>query len=268
MSLGLGMNGDINHYRRYLAGQSLAATTITERVKFARRRWLEWQTWDVPSDTIGQWLSAYTGWTKRTYFNHLRSLFGFLHRSGVVLVDPMAPIRRPPAPRPNPRPLTEDQLRRALAAADRRVWSYLLLGYLAGLRAFEIGKFHGQDISPAGIYVVGKGGQAHTVPTHPLLWDLAQSYPRDAYWFPSPAAGRDHVGGPAVSQRVGKLFAELGIPGATHRARHTYGTQLLRGGANLRIVQDLMRHASLATTALYLGVDEDERRSAINGLAA
>lgn len=234
----------------------------------ARQRWDAWQTWTVEADTITSWLGSYSGWTRRTYFNHLTSLFGWLHANEVIPEDPMVEIRRPPAPRPNPRPLTEDQLRRALSAATPRVRSYLLLGYLAGLRAFEIGKFHGSNITPTGIYVVGKGGQAHTIPTHPILWDLAQRYPRDGYWFPSQSPGHEHIRGSWVGQQVSRLFAELGIEGATHRARHTYGTQLLRGGANLRVVQDLMRHSSLATTALYLGVDEDERRAAINGLAA
>lgn len=71
-----------------------------------------------------------------------------------------------------------------------------------------------------------------------------------------------------VTRAVRILFDELGIEGATHRTRHSYGTALLRGGANIRVVQELMRHSSLATTAAYLGVDEDERRRAIALLAA
>jgi integrase len=141
-----------------------------------------------------------------------------------------------------------------------------MLGHLAGLRAFEIAKFHGGHITPAGIYVLGKGHRAETLPTHPLLWDLALEHPRAGYWFPSQRGG--HLGSQSVTNDVTALFRSLGIAGSCHRARHTYGTRLLRGGANLRVVQELMRHSSLATTARYLGVDDDEKVAAIASLVA
>jgi Phage integrase family len=49
-----------------------------------------------------------------------------------------------------------------------------------------------------------------------------------------------------------------------HRCRHVYATRLLRSGVNIRVVQQLMRHASLQTTAAYTAVDEDELRDAVN----
>lgn len=268
VSLVLVMPPTISEYRTYLQSRGLAPLTVKERVKFARGRWNEWGTWEVTGADLSAWLGRHEGWTRLTYHNHLRSLFSWLQEAGHIEDDPMRGVRRPPKPRPSPSPLTEVELRVALAAADPTVRTYLMLGYLAGLRAFEIAKFHGRDITAAGIYVMGKGGQGATVPTHPLLWELAGRYPRDGYWFPSPVEGRPHVGAASVTQRIRRHFQQLGISGATHRARHTYGTTLLRNGANLRIVQDLMRHASLSTTAVYLGVDEDERRNAISGLAA
>jgi integrase/recombinase XerD len=51
-----------------------------------------------------------------------------------------------------------------------------------------------------------------------------------------------------------------------HRGRHYFATALLRGGANIRVVQELMRHSSLATTAKYLAVSADELRAAVGGL--
>ena len=67
---------------------------------------------------------------------------------------------------------------------------------------------------------------------------------------------------------MGKLFTALGISGSIHRVRHVYGTRLLRAGVNIRVVQKLMRHSSLATTATYTAVDESEMRSAIETLRA
>jgi len=107
------------------------------------------------------------------------------------------------------------------------------------------------------------------IPTHPALWDLAQSYPRRGLWFPSPVRAGEHYGTGYVTQRVAERFRDVGIErGSIHRLRATYGTSLLRSGANLRVVQTLMRHSSLATTEHYLGVDEDERVTAIGLLAA
>ena len=179
----------------------------------------------------------------------------------------MLAVRKSPAPRARPRPLSEDELMAALGSAEPRTRAFLMLGYLAGLRAHEIAKFHGRDISQDRIRVVGKGRVAATIPTHPLLWELARTFPREGFWFPPAQASTfAHVSSARVTYVVGRLFRSLGIEGATHRARHTYGTTLLRGGANLRVVQELMRHSSLATTALYLGVSEEERSSAVGGL--
>jgi integrase/recombinase XerD len=106
------------------------------------------------------------------------------------------------------------------------------------------------------------------LPTHPELWQIAQNYPRRGYWFPSEKAPAGHIDPGTVTRRVTMHFRSLDIDGSSHRNRHGYGTFLLRGGANLRVVQELMRHSSLQTTALYLGVNEDEKVAAIRSLVA
>jgi len=149
---------------------------------------------------------------------------------------------------------------------DARTW--VLLGLLAGLRAHEIAQLRGEDVTQDSIYVTGKGGQRAAIPTHPDLWQLAQAYPRHGWWFPSPRYPGRHILHSSVSIRISGIFRELGISGGVHRCRHTYGTRLLRGGANIRVVQTLMRHQDLATTAIYCAVDEDERRAAVSLLVA
>lgn len=71
-----------------------------------------------------------------------------------------------------------------------------------------------------------------------------------------------------VSTRTTRLFAANGIEGSIHRCRHTYATRLLRAGVNIRVVQELMRHKSLASTQIYTAVDEVERRDGIDRLGA
>lgn len=239
-----------------------------QRAAFAEARLRQWGSWDVAPDLIRAFLAAFVGHTLRTYYDHFRALYVWLLEDGRLATSPLAEIPRPPTPKPRPRPLSRDDARRALVMASGDLRAYLMLGRLAGLRAHEIAKFSGEDIDADALYVFGKGGQAAIIPTHPDLWELAQSYPRCGYWFPSPRGRESHVTAHAVTMRVSRHFARLGIDGSSHRNRHLYGTELLRGGANLRVVQELMRHADLTTTVRYLGVDQEEKVAAIRRLIA
>lgn len=118
-------------------------------------------------------------------------------------------------------------------------------------------------MSQTHLQVIGKGGRTAVLPTHPAIWKAAQRH--DGYWFPSRGG---HVSALTVSLRVSRVFWAIGVEGSFHRCRHYYGTSLLRAGVNIRVVQELMRHASLATTAAYLGVDQEEKQAAILALGA
>jgi len=222
----------------------------------------------TPSE-VTNWLGrpGYAAWTRATYYGHLRSYFRYATQIGIVQVDPMAGMRRPRPGKSIPRPLTPAQVATVLAAARPNLRAWLTLGLYAGLRAHEIAKIRGEDVTRDQLYVFGKGGQGAFVPTHPLVWVLAQSRPRDGWWFPT-CSSTGHVASGSVSTRTTRLFTANGITGSIHRCRHTYATELLRSGANIRVVQTLMRHESLNSTMIYTAVDEGERRDAINRLVA
>lgn len=249
-------------------GASDATVTVRLRVCAAFQR--EYDAATATADDIGRWLARpnLSPWTRHSYYGHLRSLYDYLRRSGRRPDDPMIDMRAPKRPAQKPRPLAPLEQSRAMVAADDTVKAFLLLGLLAGLRAFEIAKIRGEDISQDALYVRGKGGKDAMIPTHPLLWELAQVMPRQGWWFPSPHRDKEHIHPATVTRRISALFRELGIEGSTHRARHSYCTNLMRAGVALRIVQELARHDSLATTAGYLAVDEDERRAAVALLSA
>ncbi|MEJ7831739.1 MAG: tyrosine-type recombinase/integrase [Nocardioides sp.] len=222
--------------------------------------------WDVSGEEVAGWLEGYDGWTRVTYQQHLVATFAWLVEIGHVDESPMPMIRRGRQPRRRPNPLTPDDFDRVMRAAttrDERAW--LMLGALAGLRCHEIAKLHGRDVSEQLIRVVGKGGVDASVPTHPAVWTLAQEYPSDGYWFTSRMPG-EHVSGSCVSNRIAAVMRSVGLPGSIHRARHTFATNLLRGGVNIRVVQELMRHSSIETTARYLLVVEDEMMTAVHAL--
>lgn len=263
-----GMHPDTLTYLGHMAARRLSPRTIEQRAAFAEARLRQWGTWDVCATQICAFLAAYTGHTLRTYHDHFRALYTWLAESGRLESNPVDEVPRPPTPKPRPRPLSREDAARSLMHASGDLHAYLMLGRFAGLRAHEIAKFAGEDIDADALYVLGKGNQRAIIPTHPLLWELAQTYPRQGYWFPSERAAAGHVTAHSVTMRVSRHFARLGIDGSSHRNRHLYGTELLRAGANLRVVQELMRHADLTTTVRYLGVDQEEKVSAIRRLSA
>jgi integrase len=239
-----------------------STNTIRARRVFAMRCFEEWG--GVPSVTKIQATMnhpEWSDWTRSTYHTHLKNLCEWLLQAGYLRSDPMAEIRSPSRPHSEPRPLSEAELARVLEVAEGRVRDWIDLALLAGLRVHEIAKIRGEDVTEEGLYVHGKGGKRTTLPIHPDLWEMAQRYPRTGYWFPSPQGG--HLQANRVSDVVSKLFDELGIEGSIHRCRHSHATRLLRAGVNLRVVQKLMRHSSIQTTAGYTAVDEAEMTAAV-----
>lgn len=262
------MDSEISEYRNWMVARELATRTVEQRAEFARRVLRAWGSWQAEVGPVRAFLGPFRGHSRRTYYDHFTALFRWLHATGRVHTDPMPDIERPKKPRPRPRPLSAEDASLSLEAATGDLRAWLLLGRYAGLRAHEIAKFSGEDIDSTSLYVLGKGGQAAVLPTHPVLWALAQNYPRRGYWFPSSRTATGHMTGHNVTMRISRHFTALGIDGSSHRNRHLYGTNLLRQGTNLRVVQELMRHADLGTTLLYLGVDELEKIEAIRRLAA
>jgi integrase/recombinase XerD len=260
------MGYDLPEYARWMLSWNASTETIRARMIFARHvaeRWPDPR--QVTGDDLAGLLAVQvSGWTRSTYYTHLRSLFGWLLERGRVDRDPTLDVRRPRTPRGRPHPLPPGDVDRVLGAVSDHVRPMLLLGLLAGLRAHETARMHSDQITVDRIRVTGKGGRVDELPTHPILWELASS--REGYWFPGPGGG--HIGPQTVTWHASRLFRGLGISGSYHRCRHTYGTSLLRAGNNLRVVQELMRHSSLATTEKYLEVNADERRAAVLSLAA
>jgi integrase/recombinase XerD len=226
----------------------------------------------VTTDDLTAWPDSteLKSWSRATYHGNIRAFFKWLAMTGRIEADPTASelFRRPKVRQGVPKPLSRAEEQRALAAASGNIRAWLLLALRAGLRAHEIAKIRGEDVAEDFISVYGKGGKDAAVPTHPDLWRLAAAYPRRGFWFPSPKHGSQaHVSGESITILIGRHFRSpaVDIPtGSIHRARHSYATSLLRGGANLRQVQTLMRHDDPGTTALYTAVDEDELRAAIN----
>lgn len=258
----------ISRYVRWLQSWGASKRTVTAREATARSRLRAWGLSGMTAENIQNWIGRpdLSPWSRSTYHATMTCFCGWLVATGHLADNPMVNVRKGRRPPSSPRPLSEVEVKRVLAVVEGDVRTWILLALLAGLRASEIAKISGQDVTSDDIFVLGKGGKPVTLPCHEDLWELAQRYPTRGYWFPGNDEG--HMRPQQISLTVGKLFTSLGIDGSIHRLRHVYGTRLLRRGVHIRTVQKLMRHSSLDTTANYTAVDEDEMRAAIRLLSA
>ncbi len=155
----------------------------------------------------------------------------------------------------------EDATEPWIGARDRAV---LLLLYGAGLRIAEALSITAA-ILPLGetLLVTGKGNKQRVVPLLPLVREGVAAYLALCPWPMAPALPifRGAKGGPLNQGMVQKAMASarraLGLPSTAtpHALRHSFATHLLGAGADLRSLQELLGHASLASTQIYTRVD-------------
>jgi integrase/recombinase XerD len=209
----------------------------------------------------------------------LRSLLGFLHLRGLIggpLADAV-PSTASWRLSGLPRALEPEQLRALLESCDRRAATgrrdYAVLVLLArlGLRAGEVAALKLEDVDwRAGeLQIVGKGRRAERLPLPEDVGETIVCYLRDG----RPATAQDRslfvrvraphrgltTGG--ITQIVFAAARRAGLgPIHSHRLRHTAATQMLRAGASLEEIGQVLRHRRALTTAIYAKVDRDALR--------
>jgi len=207
----------------------------------------------------------------------IRRYFAWLQRTGQIETDPARRLTAPAGEARLPRVLTPSELRDLLepdsAALDAQppAWrlrddAILELLYGCGLRVSELCGLDtdGVDLGSANLTVWGKGSRQRRVPVGQPAADAL------AGWLDHgrPAVGDLCQAGPAVFvnhrlRRIGPrdvsriLDSRSPVPTHPHALRHTYATHLLDGGADLRVVQELLGHASLRTTEIYTHVSTE-----------
>ncbi len=200
----------------------------------------------------------------------VRTFHAFLLREGEASADPSEGVVRPKVPRTLPRPLTISEVESILAVpgdADLpglRDRAFLEVLYGAGLRISELVGLDVDDVDldEGSVRVMGKGSKERIVPLGRFAARAVKAYLTRA----RPSLARERSGGALfLNQRGGRLTRQ----GATkilkacarraglrkrvtpHMLRHSFATHLLEGGADIRVVQELLGHASLATTQIY-----------------
>ena len=258
----------------------LSRRTITDRTQLLAR--VSRQTRKPPEASTGAELTRFLAapvspGTRQTYHSTLKSWHRWLVVQGHRQDDPTLLIPAPRVPRRHPRPVMDEHLTVLLNTRMKaRTRALILLCAYQGLRIGEACTVRGEHVDVIGgrLRVLGKGGTDEVIPLHPAVAELAASYPRSGWWFPAygPNVDRPDGGGPilprSASTIVSNVMRRAGVPGTAHSLRHWTATAMLRGGADARVVQTVLRHANLATTALYLQVDADQQRAAIGALPA
>lgn len=218
-----------------------------------------------------------------------RAFFAWAARTGRLPADPAAALRSPRVDRRLPPTVEPDQARRVLdalaarvdeagddddRAARRRDLAIVEVLYASGIRVSELAGLDTGDLdgSRGLLRVLGKGGKQRTVPLGAPALRALDAWLAVRHRLAGPAAGQAvFVGdrGGRIDPRVVRRLvhrALAAVPGTPdlgpHGLRHAMATHLLQGGADLRSVQELLGHSSLATTQLYTHVSGDRLRRA------
>jgi integrase/recombinase XerD len=202
----------------------------------------------------------------------LRSFFRFLLDQGLRQDNPASLLESPRKPQRIPKVLTRETVDSLLSSIpldnprgirDRALFE---LVYSCGLRISEAVHLDLQDLyfSESLIRVVGKGNKERLVPfgSEAETWlrrYIAEARPQLARHIKSRALFISRRGKRLTRKGIWKNYAQLasalGISSKVHVLRHSFATELLSGGADLRSVQELLGHADLTTTQIYTHVE-------------
>lgn len=207
----------------------------------------------------------------------LRSFFAFLYQEGRISANPARLVATPKTPKHLPNFLSVDdafglvQEPEGIGLLPVRDRALLELLYSSGLRVSEIAGLNVDDLNVREglVKVLGKGRKERIVPVGGKALDALKSYMIERLLFrKKKRSGSTDVAlflnksGTRLTDRqirriVVKYARAIGIEGqiGPHTLRHTFATHLLTGGADLRVIQELLGHSSLSTTQKYTHLD-------------
>ncbi|GJJ20068.1 tyrosine-type recombinase/integrase [Mycolicibacterium mageritense] len=232
----------------------------------------------ITHDDLIDWFAIHEEWkpeTRRSYRAGVRGFFAWAHKAGVIAENPALDLPQVKVPRAVAQPVPESVFFEAIRAAAPRTALMLRLAGELGLRRAEVARVHTRDLrhTPAGAQLVvhGKGSRERLLP---VSADLAAKIaagpagycpgmPATGWLFPSEKGGH-------VTPRWAGTLCSHALPGVwtMHKARHRFASKAYRGTRNIRAVQEMLGHSSVAITERYTAVDDDEMRAAMMAAAA
>ena len=233
--------------------RSFGRRGLHQLTRTAIERWME---------TIGHLSPAH----RRNALSAVRGFCRWLVDQGHIADDPTAKIAPIRQPRSVPRALPVDAVARILhTAPDPRAKAIIMLMVGCGLRCVEVSRLTVTDYDPdaATIAVTGKGGHERILPVPDGVGATLDAYLATVGITTGPLirASRVRANGlsaATISTYVSRWMASAGLKAgrwdgrSAHALRHTCASDVLDGGADLRVVQEMLGHQHLATTSIYL----------------
>lgn len=259
---------DLGTYREWLVAEGIGDTAeVTPAVidRFIGER----ASAEPPpaSTSLARLQSSVRGWHR------------FLAREGIEVDDPSARLRPPKAPQRLPKALTIEQVERLLSAPSDeealgiRDRALLELLYATGARVSEAIDLDVDDLAHGDVLRLrGKGSKERIVPLGSYARTAVDAYltrVRPGLAMKGRASARLFLGarGAPLSRQSAWLViraaaerAQITTDVSPHTLRHSFATHLLQGGADVRVVQELLGHSSVATTQIYTHVSVDALR--------
>jgi len=205
----------------------------------------------------------------------IKSFFSFLYHSGYTDKDLAERLIPPKTEQKEPRVLTKPEYEALLRACSHHVRDSAIIELLlqTGLRLSEVAHLTVDDVELPGrigrdpeavgrLHIVGKGRKDRYIPLnykacHALkTWlDVRPEAPTHALFV---SKFGEALGPRAIQHLVGKYLTEAGIRGASvHTLRHTFATHHVAQGTSLRTVQEVLGHADLKTTSIYVQLAQE-----------
>ncbi len=213
----------------------------------------------------------------------IKSFFSYLILEKIVDVDPSALLESPKPGKKLPDVLGEDEMKILIQSVDltephgERNKAILETLYACGIRVSELINLKLSDLhfNQEIIFVTGKGNKQRIIPIGESAQKQLQTYIQQVRIHVTPRKGEEDI--VFLNQRGGKMSrqmifliikkqaAKVGIRKnvSPHTFRHSFATHLIRHGAGLRAVQELLGHVSISTTEIYTHLDDTDLRNAI-----
>ena len=196
----------------------------------------------------------------------VNAFFDFCYRSRYI--QEFSKFKLAKLPKSLPKFLTFDEIERALDSIEQKDWlglrdyAMILFLYATGLRISECLALRREDIEGTWLHVRhGKGDKERLVPVATQALDVLYAY-LDAVPFEREAIWLNYQGNPLSRISAYKITQKyLGV--SPHVIRHSYATALIIGGADLRVVQELLGHASLLTTQIYTHIQKQNLKETV-----
>lgn len=253
----------ISQYQRWLKASNRRKSTIETRSWWVRNlaKSLDWKSvTEISTEEILAWATD-QDWapsTRKSAVTSIKSFYLWAIGASVIGNNPcdgIAPVRVPRAKsRPTPDSVLAEALKRTTTTEEKLM---LFLAAYAGLRRFEIASLHTRDIDAGWMSVHGKGGTTRIIPIHPALSELL-TLKNTGYYFPGRFTGHRHP------DYIGRRISRILGPGYTaHNLRHWFASTAFKNTRNIRAVQELLGHANVNTTQIYVDIPYDDLKTAV-----